>query len=307
MKDTETQVPISAIEPCPWNTKRPIHGVYKSGLKVSLEYFDICDRIRIWPVPGKKGRYYALDGNQRLPLIHQIFENRYLAESLGLEVDERGDPDPKAVAAARDHPDNAHALKLAAARVHNTKIDVLIMSRLDKEDAILFNATFNRNHAVPDEAKVVSSAEMVRSKNQDIIRRMVRPERALVNPLPRPEVPRREPTPSPEVLAPFVPSDEAEEKYGPPPPDAAPSRRPDREQPKALVPLTLSLTHDGYKEIMSTCLKLNSRIYREKQILDALNQLDSSCVENNKHFDIDSVTVEIALLTINRHIKATES
>jgi hypothetical protein len=176
----------------------------------------------------------------------------------------------------------------------------------DREDAVLFNATYDRNRSVYDEAKHVVQVESVlKTRTSPLILRMARPERALVNPLPPPPRPFAGPAPSPELSAPYVPPTDAasvavEEKYGPPPP--APPPPP---EVVTMFPLTLSLTRDGYKKITESCMRIKSRAFREATLLAALESLEAA-LSPDGYFDPDSVVYETALRVTLAHAEAAQ-
>lgn len=67
--DPRVAILLSAIDPAPWNPKSPIAGKMRDGLEASLETFGLSDDLKVWPRPDAPGRYYALDGNQRLDVL----------------------------------------------------------------------------------------------------------------------------------------------------------------------------------------------------------------------------------------------
>ena len=69
MADRRAVIPLDRIDPAPWNPKAPISGEHKAGLAASLDTFGLRDDLKVWPRPDAPGRYYALDGNQRLGLL----------------------------------------------------------------------------------------------------------------------------------------------------------------------------------------------------------------------------------------------
>jgi hypothetical protein len=297
--DKEASVSLHFLDKFPTNVKKDIHGIYKRGLKASLEYFDLCDRLKVWPNPTRRSRYLVLNGNQRLDLIIEIRVNNLFAAHFGLSLDESGQLPARDLTQLRT--ENPDLLKKFTNQVMKTEVDVLILSRLDADDAALFNAVFDRNHATPDEAKIVAACEAVTSKPRALIKIMARPDIAFVQPKPPPAVPFSGSNPQ---LPPIDPSSHStpdlsdvpdDPRYGQAPP--APSRPP---QP-ALIPLVLSLTPDGHKEIMSSVLRLNARLPRERKIIQALQELEQSITKRGKTFSMDDITLEIALLTISRH------
>lgn len=69
MPDRREVLPLDRIDPAPWNPKYPIAGEAREGLKASLDHFGVRDDLKVWPNPDGSGRYYVLDGNQRLDVL----------------------------------------------------------------------------------------------------------------------------------------------------------------------------------------------------------------------------------------------
>lgn len=67
--DRRALIALASIDPAPWNPKDPIAGKHRAGLTASLETFGVSDDLKVWPNPDQPGRYYALDGNQRLDVL----------------------------------------------------------------------------------------------------------------------------------------------------------------------------------------------------------------------------------------------
>lgn len=318
MIDKETTLPIQQLDKCPWNSKSEIHGVYRAGLRGSLEYFKVCDRLKVWPNPESPGRYYILNGNQRIDIIIDIKHSELICEHFGLNPDDEYSPDPAVskefrgrMRSIKSDPENQKLIQNFHAKVMQSKIDVMVMDRLDPEDARIFVATYDRNQAKFDEAKLVNRiVDEIQTKNQEIIKRMIRPERAYIQPLVKPVVPHT-PTLAPGATDPMAPGDvvtvapqpappEDYGKWGPPPP-----REPEPALKPSLIPFVVSLTPSGHKEITETILRCSARIFREKTILAALKNLESNLETGD--LDQDSIIVEIALLTTNSHLAVAES
>lgn len=319
MDHREISVPLHLLDLMESNPKGQIHGIYKAGLKTSLDYFGICDRLKVWKNPASKGRYIIINGNQRYGLIVDKKKHEILCEHFGLNPDDEYSEDP-AVAkeykgrlkAIQNDPENEKLLQNFHVKAMQSSIDVHVMD-LDKEDAKLFAASFDRNRAKIDEAKIVNNIiDEVKSKNKNIISKMVRPEAAYLQPLARTNdlVSKV----SPNIAAPY----EKEPVDAPADPKKTPGKPSEfgewGDPPKnekvapvqtSLIPFTVSLTRSGYQEINGKILKLSSRIFREKTIQEALDQLSAAL--GDRALDSDSIIVEIALLTLNRHKVAAES
>lgn len=312
MLDKEISVPIHLLDHLEENPKGSIHGIYRAGLKTSLDYFNICDRLKVWPNPTKKGRYIVLNGNQRLPLIIEKFKHDLIYEHFNLNPEDEFSSDPlvskefkSRLRSIFSDPENEKLLQNFQVKAMQRKVDVQVMERLDKDDAKLFAATFDRNRAKYDEAKLVNNiVDEVRTKNQEIMRRMIRPEQAFIQPLPRTVPNISQPSPAhskPLENAPEKSPEPVSERWGAPPPQ----EHNEKPAPAALIPWTISLTREGYKEITETTLRLNSRIYRENKIKESLEKLSTAL--GDRPLDSDSIIIETALLVINKHIEVAES
>jgi hypothetical protein len=320
----ETSLPIHLIDKCDFNIKIPIHGVYREGLKTSLDYFNVRDRLKVWPHPNKKGRYIYLDGNQRIDLIIDLRVLEQIHEHFNLNPEHEHSRDPavrneykKRLRSIKTDPENQKLLDSFRIKANQSNVDVAIQEDLDEDDARLFVATYNRNHSKPDEAKIVSQVVDVvaqhQNKNMDMVRRMIRPEQAYINPLPPPVNPFT-PAVAPENLTPLVtetpktPEQIKEEKnlygeWGPPPPIES---RPDPLQ-KAYIPFgPLSLSREGHREISERILRCQARIFREEVLKTALRELEESLEESGDRIDPDGIVFEIALRAMGKHIKKEE-
>lgn len=71
MPDRREVIPLGLIDPAPWNPKYRIAGEARDGLKSSLDHFGVRDDLKVWPNPDEPGRYFALDGNQRLDVLRE--------------------------------------------------------------------------------------------------------------------------------------------------------------------------------------------------------------------------------------------
>jgi ParB-like chromosome segregation protein Spo0J len=69
--DDRRAISLDDLDPAPWNPKTPIYGVYRRGLETSLDHFGLRDDLKVWPNPEQPGRYFVLDGNQRLDLLRE--------------------------------------------------------------------------------------------------------------------------------------------------------------------------------------------------------------------------------------------
>lgn len=194
MSDARRVLPLAVLDPAPWNPKTPISGRYRQGLESSLDHFGVRDDLKVWERPDAPGRFYVLDGNQRLDLLKE----RQLQE-----------------------------------------VECRILAELDEENARLFTAAYDRNHAAYDEAKLAALADGLKATSADLVARMLRPDRPLVTPPPERESFR---------------------------PDAPPELA-------AVIPLIFSVTREGYDQIRATILKARSRLVREKRLKDVLEAL----------------------------------
>ncbi len=139
--DRFVRLPLHAIEPFPGNPKTPISGKYRKGLAASLDLFGIRDQLKVWPHPTQPGRYYNLDGNQRYSVLVERAE-----ADLGLAAVLALDP--------AEHPDREGRLAAIRSEASNREVECRVLAELTRDEARAFNASFDRNHAAYDEAKV---------------------------------------------------------------------------------------------------------------------------------------------------------
>ncbi len=218
MPDRREIIPLDLIDPAPWNPKHPIAGEHREGLGASIDHFGVRDDLKVWPNPDQPGRYYVLDGNQRLDL----FKER------GLD-----------------------------------SIECRILDDLDNEDARLFTAAFDRNHALYDFRKLGELAANLKLRNEGLKDRLLW--------LPKVNLPS-----STFVAESAVSRAEYEPVSTATSPAIAPS-----------IPIMFSLTRDGFDEVKESILRSRSRLVRETRLRDALAGLEER--------ELDDLTVELAL------------
>jgi hypothetical protein len=98
--DRREFIPIAALDAAPWNPKYAIEGEHLAALDASLAHFGVRDDLKVWPNPDVVGRYFVLDGNQRLARL-----NAGGAESIECRVlDDLDEDDAKLFTAAFDRP-----------------------------------------------------------------------------------------------------------------------------------------------------------------------------------------------------------
>jgi hypothetical protein len=310
--DTETKVPLSALDDAPWNPKVPINSEYKRGLNGSLDVFGNRDRLKIWPNPSKKGRYYILNGNQR----KHMFIDRLLISSIKTEFFLDDNCSVKKVEEIRDDSANKKKIKVLEKAVLGTMIPVQIMTELSpgvpltKENAILFTSIFDRNAAKFDEVKqtenyrTILKSRMLGDEDDPARKAMESRIKSMV----RPEIPKNPPQSEPaegqqsfEFAAPGTFKPTEQEPWGPPPPadyHVAPEQQPRAEQ---FISMVFAVSKEGYNEINESVLRSKSRVFREEKLKNALKILESLTIDKLDG-KIDSIVVELALLLTNRHI-----
>lgn len=185
--DKETELPISCLEPCPFNPKKPIHGAYRAGLSASLGYFGIRDRLKVWPWPKRKNVYMVINGNQRLDVIKEEKLLEIFAAKLEL-----ADAKPSEIKRLILEEEHAALVEKCRKEVFSARVPVQIVSMLtpdvpfDEEEVKMFVSTYDRNHATYDEllqAKLAEELAASSARDQKLIARMLRPEKSTVVPI----------------------------------------------------------------------------------------------------------------------------
>lgn len=313
--DQEKNIPFGCLVPCPFNPKPTISGVYRAGLASSLGVFGLRDRLKVWPVPGGKNAYMVLNGNQRLDVLRETEMRRLFIEKCGVENIQ--DMKQLEVDGLMESPDFGGVVRECRKALHSLPIPCQVITRLDadspftEDDAKLFVASWDRNRATYDEVGLSALAEALReSRGDKLVSRLLRPERVIAPPPPRSEAldaaTAPAPAAKPDAPPPGEPDEDEDEHshldvdnpWGPPPPvEGVPARE---SAPEALVPLTFSVTRDGYHHITSTILKINARLYRERKLREALDRLLSLLPEGAGR--PDDVVVETALMILEANI-----
>lgn len=315
--DVEMDIPFHSLDPVPWNPKPKINGVYRRGLKAGLDHLGLRDRLKVWPNPNQIGRYYVLDGNQRIDVIAEMLEEAVFNQVLNANVAAAiGDLDPESKQAKEIR--KAEALKLegdeafkAEARSSATSrmIPCRVLAELDPDDAKLFVASYDRNRSKFDEAQLTDlrdSIEEGRKRGREMLDRIIRPERPFVAPPPSAPArivakadeakPRVEsPTPNPDAVA-----TNDDEPWGKPPEDAAPTPaeivRAEHAIPRpvaeTLIPVMFSFTPEGHAAVTNGILRTRARVIRQQKVVEALNNIGSDTLDD---VEMDSAVVEIAL------------
>lgn len=98
MPDRRQFISIDDLDPAPWNPKHPIEGEHRAGLGASLDHFGVRDDLKVWPNPDAPGRYFILDGNQRL----DVFRERGMTSIECRVLDDLDPDDAKLFTAAFD-------------------------------------------------------------------------------------------------------------------------------------------------------------------------------------------------------------
>ena len=313
--DQEIDIPYSLIDPAEWNPKTPVHGVYRTGLRDSLNWFGIRSRLKVTPHFETKGRYISIDGNQRLDVIGEHLLNMKIRDYFKLEDSISDTTFRKLV----DDPQNTVVIAKLRKSLPKCMIPCQVITKLDehtkfsKSDAKLFAATFNRNAARYDEIKqadiyreivnerIVGQAADRQRIIESHIKSMVRPELPIVQPV-NPAINTTESQKSFQFDQPgkFTPTESQPWGREPPAPDTISTQA--SSSAAQFIPLVFSLTREGYAEITDSILRSKSRIFRENRLKEALEKLEKF---NPGDLDskIDAIIAETALLTIDKHIE----
>lgn len=336
MIDVETQLPWHCLDPSPWNSKKPIHGKYRKGVRASIDYFEMSDRLKVWPNPREPGRYYVLNGNQRLEILMEREIERLAVLKFGLQVDEATQrPDLAKFREAMDHPDHVKEVQSIRSQAAELMVDVQVMERLDREDAVLFTLMYDRNHAITDEARLVTVADReLPNRPRRLIDTLLRPDRAFVNPVVTPKsLPGGPPEQSPKreesaefAKYPELPKSENPEKsaksdetpdfvpteekpWGDPPPSREIPSNPSTNTNYSLIPRMFSLSPEAIKELDDGLLRTRARGIRQVRLLAAVKQLDEVLAEIDQtdESNFDDPIIELALLVMNRNMVAARN
>lgn len=316
-EDYRIHLPLHALDPAPWNPKDKIHGQYRKSLTKSLETFSLRDDLKVWENPRNRGRYFVLNGNQRLDILcetsirkQESIELDRIETELGIAtVDPENQSEIKKLKtkAVEIYESNENLKSQVRSRAMNETIECRVLTNLDPDDAKLFTATFDRNHAVYNEHKLADLAEEIesrRTKTQEMINLLLRPNRPFISPLQLP-VGTLNRTQAEKDKAEFdskvatAAANVSEEKpWGDPPPSPPQTiglQVAKSGPPPQLIPVMFSLTPDGYERLTTGVIKSKSRAFRESQLLTAIERL----AEFDPDEPSDDVVVEIALRVIN--------
>lgn len=307
--DVDADVPFSLIDPAPWNSdiKSPITGVYRQGLEANLDTYGNRDRLRLWPRPDAPGRYYVLNGNQRLRIFTDRVVSHGVRKLLGAEAKS------KDIEAFIDDPENRGVVEGLRMGASGLSIPCRIMTEvregvpMSREDAIEFTAAWDRNQARFSEAgntrlyrQLLMSERMQRDEAlRARLKRRLRPElAAAASPLPEPVAP----------VPPLPAVERSPEKPWGDPPEAvaSPARVASREVPAPVfVPVMFSMTVDSAEKLKDTIMLCRSRMLKNRRLAEAVGSLASLLESRDLDDTLDSMVVEAALL--HATIKAMES
>jgi hypothetical protein len=317
--DTETDVPFGLLDMAVWNPKAVISGTYRTGLKSSLDWLGIRERLKVFPNPSKKGRYIVINGNQRLDLIAEHLLNIKIKEHFKIEES----ISDSAFRKLKEAEDNQKTIEKLRKSLPTYMVPCQIITQLDEntkftlDDAKQFSLVWDRNAAKTDEVKqadvyreviknrLSTLADDKRKEFEARIKAMVRPELPVVQPAKKST---SEQPQSFEFAEPgsFQPTEENPWGPTPPEPSAVASRSvATARQAEQLIPLVLSLTQSGYESITDSILRSKSRLFREHTLKTALESLEKLLPED-LDAQIDSIVVETALSIVNKHIEIEE-
>ena len=316
-EDYRIHVPLHALDAAPWNPKDKIHGQYRKSLTKSLETFSIRDDLKVWENPRNRGRYFVLNGNQRLDILcehslrkQESVELERIEKELGIgSIDRENAAEIKKIKTkAVEIYEADEALKSQVrSRSMNESVECRVLVNLDPDEAKLFTATFDRNHANFNESKLADLAEEIearRKATQETIKLLLRPNRPFISPLALPmgtlnrtqaEKDKAEFEAKVSTAAANVSADKPWGDPPPPPPATIGLQVPKSGPPPQLIPVMFSLTPEGYERLTTGIIKSKSRAFRESQLLLAIERL----AEFDPDEPTDDVVVEIALRVIN--------
>jgi ParB-like chromosome segregation protein Spo0J len=209
MADERRTIPLADLVEAPWNPKVPITSVYRAGLRASIDHF------------APKG-----GGNP-------------------LRDDLKVWPDPEAAGRYIVLDGNQRLGLLRESGV--AEVECRVLADLDPEDARLFTASFDRNVAKHDEAKLAALAGELGSIDDDLIATILRPDSVVVAPPPLGDMPEVEPAPGP---------------VGP------------------TIPVMFELTSEGYERVMAGALRTKARLKREARLTQAMEALSERRIDD---------------------------
>lgn len=306
--DVRLLLPLHSLAEYPDNPKRPISGKYAQGLDASLEHFGVRADLSVWPDPRRPGQYLVLDGNQRLGRLRKLAERKH-----GIGDVPEDDPDREARLAA---------IRSAAA---SETVWCRVLAELDADDAAIFNASFDRNHAAYDEAKVADLHEQLTARREGLdeqlaakraeldrrLGKMLRPDKPFAPP-PRTPPPARQDGPAP-----------VEPTLDDPEPSPAPDREPAdphlpigehsapappaRKAAQTLIPFMLGLTAEGHARLEDGLFRCKARGVREHRLVEAVEGLAHALAASGDDGDgLSEAFIEMALNVANDRIAILE-
>jgi hypothetical protein len=317
--DAETDVPLGQLDAAPWNPKAVISGSYRTGLKSSLEWLGVRERLKLFPNPKNKGRFYVINGNQRLDIIYEHILNLKIKEHFSLDHS----ISDSAFRKIKESEDNQSVIAKLRKSLPVHMVPCQIITQLDEntkftlDDAKQFSLVWDRNAAKTDEVKqadvyreviknrLSTIAEDKQKEFESRIKAMVRPELPVVQPAKKA---MSEQSGSFEFADPGTFQPTEEQPWGPTPPEPAKSSSGSvatQKQSEQLIPLVLSLTQSGYENITDSILRSKSRLFREYTLKTALESLEK-LLPDDLDAQIDSIVVETALSIVDKHIEIEE-
>ncbi len=342
--DLEVDIPLHALDQAPWNPKPAISGPYRRGLIGSLAEFSLRARLIVWPVPRSSGRYYTIDGNQRLDVVREMAEDHLAsheaarrltadlhAETAAAVAVEGAEPAPpldldskegrKRLKAAFEpvRADDAFMAECRA-RASSLPIPCRVLADLDQAGAQLFTATFDRNRAKFDEDKQARLVDLalaakeklgtLRESSRKRIELMTRPERPFVAPasvaLP-PPVAAAPPITAPAPSEAAAPGAEVNpDAWGEPPPVAA-----------EVLPAQAAPTRPAEPPLVPVMFSLTAQAHAEltngvllstQRMVRSTRLLEAvrKFVDCSTEADLSEAAVEIALVCLQRRINVAE-
>ncbi len=324
--DYLADVPFHALDPAPFNPKKKIVGKYKRGLATSFHVFKVSDTFKVWPNPKVIGRFYIIDGNQRFDVLREEVEDFLISrEAARIELGNLPGPGetlitvPEVIKRMKATYQAVFADPAQMAEIRSQVGAVVVECRvkphLSPDEAKLFTASFNRNHAAFDEFLLADLMDSL-TVPDDIIKRLARPDRPFVAPV-------QQMLPAtvfhnPDLANPEVTQATEDEPWGPPPAipqprgilEAAGFEAVPKRAKGPLVPRMYSFTPDAIDKLTSLegIMRTRSRETKATRFIEIIenfiNILEKIDIDRDKEL-IDHL-VEIAHLCGNDRLAIRE-
>lgn len=342
--DQETDLPLGLLYKHSQNPKKDIHGIYRNGLKLSIEEWGddnlaLDDRLKVFPDPSTPGKYVIINGNQRFDVLVEMHRDRLVKQHFNLSSDCKHSEITKII----NNSENADKLRQIHSEIMQIKVPVQIKTlrskseKFTQNDAKSYVMTYDRNHAQFDEGKQALLYRELASASERakyFLDHVARPERAFVVPT-RPNAEQPQLTSS-SGLPEHQINQEGEDyfdEFGPIPQenlndaqskaslehgDAQSSEGLEdskelqsfKNQNQTLIPMVFSFTAEGFKEIDERILRLKARMFREKRLISALERLEKIIQSGQnplQEMPLNDIVCEVALRVLDAHIEIADA